>query len=1151
MFDFLSMSIPSGIQFVANCSTIIALIVVLIQLYLNRKTQKITNSIQILSWFDTPVMAKLLKDIKNENLKKCSLTNRDDNIDLLYYLDTICALIKFGGILKKFFYQMNHDFIAIKDNKSIDDLFSDLKGRFPNLNFRYLINKTAPKNSLLKCAQLFLHKNLKTKQILAVVIIAFCSTAYAESIQETLTLINSTKQELIAADKIADNKIKDLKTNNPLYSPKSVYESDKDYLSRMTQAIPQMLRIRDSYISSLENKLSLLRGSTFSTSNLTITMLNYDANSETCQLNVIHHDYKRENIKITLSIKKADARELFERWESIEKKGSLSIDTDDTVNLTQIEIKDPISGLILIKDLEPYKVLSEGRVERTIVSYDGSLMAFAPGSAIYSAKDFKTVINIDSWSTVDISPDNKLIAYGIGELTFLPKGYSGKLIDLSSKEAILEFNGGQSLSFSPDGEYLGISIWNDGGSYFSRVSKTVICNVESGEIVYEFGGSGTCQFSPDGRYFACAGGIIDLHTGIQILSLSGDYYSFNNKYMTVAVSNEGKVVLVDLETQSLIKQMNGQSACFSRDGRYIAVASSNETNVYEYPSLALRKSLQVSGPVCFSPDNLYIIIGGGVYRTHLYNGQHSPAEMVTAPPSLTASVILTEPSGNQYLDALETGKLRIEVINSGQGVARDITIDINPKRIPGLNYANGFIAEVPEGKTVIVEIPIEAYLDTSDKTYTLNISFDEANGFPPAPIQFTFSTRSYKKPQLAISDIGINDTNQNGKIEPGEMIVITLRIRNNGVGTASGAYAKFYSGENVFLTDQYSKTQSLGDLQPGQSKDLLLEFFINDRCTNEVPLYCDLTEATGLAGVNKLRVPVMKSDQVRPIAKVIVTGIDQTYSLSDSTSLRIDVEKDIPISKHDNKDDFAVIFGVESYAGGIPRVLYAMRDATWFREYALKTLGIPEQNIYFRVNEGVTKNEFDKVFGQGGWLDKRAQKISKVYFYFCGHGIPSLADKSAFLLPYDGDPNYAELTSYPLISIYNALASLKSSQNSVILDACFTGISRENQALYATSRPVFISQEKTSVPQWVNVLSAADWNQMSNAWPEKQHGLFTYFLLKGMQGNADSNQDRKISLAELYDYLESEVPIQAGRLDKEQTPQLSSQNPNYIIVEFK
>ena len=61
----------------------------------------------------------------------------------------------------------------------------------------------------------------------------------------------------------------------------------------------------------------------------------------------------------------------------------------------------------------------------------------------------------------------------------------------------------------------------------------------------------------------------------------------------------------------------------------------------------------------------------------------------------------------------------------------------------------------------------------------------------------------------------------------------------------------------------------------------------------------------------------------------------------------------------------------------------------------------------------------------------------------------------------------------------------------------------------------------------------------TRTYDQKGHGLLTYFLLKGLQGEADQNKDRAIDLAELFEYVKPQVERVARReFNNEQTPQL-------------
>ena len=71
------------------------------------------------------------------------------------------------------------------------------------------------------------------------------------------------------------------------------------------------------------------------------------------------------------------------------------------------------------------------------------------------------------------------------------------------------------------------------------------------------------------------------------------------------------------------------------------------------------------------------------------------------------------------------------------------------------------------------------------------------------------------------------------------------------------------------------------------------------------------------------------------------------------------------------------------------------------------------------------------------------------------------------------------------------------------------------------------------------ILSASSGVQASSTYEDKGHGLFTYYLLKGLQGAADANGSGNISVKELHEYIRPKVEtIALEEYNNEQTPQM-------------
>ena len=83
-----------------------------------------------------------------------------------------------------------------------------------------------------------------------------------------------------------------------------------------------------------------------------------------------------------------------------------------------------------------------------------------------------------------------------------------------------------------------------------------------------------------------------------------------------------------------------------------------------------------------------------------------------------------------------------------------------------------------------------------------------------------------------------------------------------------------------------------------------------------------------------------------------------------------------------------------------------------------------------------------------------------------------------------------------------------------------------------------LKAEKKLFPDNFTVITASQADQISSSSPDLKHGIFSYYLMKGMEGDADANKDGKITLGEMQAYLVENVGRQAGMMSRKQEPQL-------------
>lgn len=243
-----------------------------------------------------------------------------------------------------------------------------------------------------------------------------------------------------------------------------------------------------------------------------------------------------------------------------------------------------------------------------------------------------------------------------------------------------------------------------------------------------------------------------------------------------------------------------------------------------------------------------------------------------------------------------------------------------------------------------------------------------------------------------------------------------------------------------------------------------------------------------------------------------------------------DVDKNIPMTSRVADKTVAIIIANEDYKNVTP-VASALNDGETFAEYCKKTLGIPEQNVILREN--VTYAEMISALRQLNQYVNALGDNVDVIVYYAGHGFPDEGSKDAYLLPVDGDGT-STATAYPLKKLYSDLSSMGAENVMVFLDACFSGATREGGML-AEARGVALKPKPVSAEGNMFVLSAASDQETALPYTEKNHGLFTYYLLKKLQDSKGN-----VTLKELSNYVEDNVKKSSLAVNKKlQTPSTS------------
>ena len=245
----------------------------------------------------------------------------------------------------------------------------------------------------------------------------------------------------------------------------------------------------------------------------------------------------------------------------------------------------------------------------------------------------------------------------------------------------------------------------------------------------------------------------------------------------------------------------------------------------------------------------------------------------------------------------------------------------------------------------------------------------------------------------------------------------------------------------------------------------------------------------------------------------------------------------------------ALIFGIENYSDS-PKAQFANLDAKYFYDYARKAFGINKQNIKILVDQDATFIETNKVITK--WLrSKIVEGESELIIFFAGHGLASPNGKELFLLSHDSDPDLLDITALSRSKLFKSIMSFNPSSVTMFLDTCYSGVSRDEEMLLASARPIrVVADEQDGTPDNFSIFSASKLDQISSGLSQAKHGIFSYFLMKGLEGKADLNNDKQITNGELLAYMDKNVSKKAAEQGRDQNPSFTG-DPDKVLISFR
>ena len=498
------------------------------------------------------------------------------------------------------------------------------------------------------------------------------------------------------------------------------------------------------------------------------------------------------------------------------------------------------------------------------------------------------------------------------------------------------------------------------------------------------------------------------------------------------------------------------------------------------------------------------------------------------PPILSVesgSVKFIDANNNNVIDANEACKIQFTVVNSGRGDGYGCVAHVSAAgTTQGIQINDVTLPVLPMGQKYTVEIPIKANQYTVTGDIALDIYVDEPNGFGTEHITSTIGTHKLKTPYVNVVSYKISGSTS-GTLERRKPFSLQVIVQNTDQGTAENIKVGIAFPDNVNRIGGEMDNVTIASLQAGESRTLEYELIANQEAAEKMDIQIALSEKQGKYAENA-NIPLQFGQHIGGSIAMNVQRQDQEVEIK-RASLVSEVDENIPVTNQNNPNTFVVIIANENYQD-VLKVPFALNDGIIFREYCIKTLGIPEEQVKY-----ISDATGNKIKQQVGWLKTNSEvhgENTQIIFYYSGHGIPDESNRTAYLLPVDGVGNDVS-TGYKLDDLYATLGNIPSKNVTVFMDACFSGSTRNDGEMLVEAKSVAI-KARSGMPQGnMVVFSAAQGDETAHLDYEEKHGMFTYYLLKKLQ-----DTEGNVTLQELGEYIIDNVRKKSAVNGKLQTP---------------
>ena len=491
-------------------------------------------------------------------------------------------------------------------------------------------------------------------------------------------------------------------------------------------------------------------------------------------------------------------------------------------------------------------------------------------------------------------------------------------------------------------------------------------------------------------------------------------------------------------------------------------------------------------------------------------------------PEFAISHQILDPNGNSVIEQGESVELVVRVKNTGQLDAADVNLSINIDQkgiilTSAKEFSIGRIQAGRESDPIRFMITVQRSVPAGDLPVSFNITQKD---FKSRNLVLALNVAPEKAKEITVAgqrpESGYRPVSQAGRFKMAPHVVITTPRDGKRVVT---------------------NTIDLRGIAADDRGVVSIDINVNGR---RIDLH---DRGIAVKGDNTQRefyaaVPLRTGRN-----EIVVTALDNENLASEPKTITVFYEKE-------KGEVWAAVIGINNYHH-VQKLDYARNDASAFADYLRTNLDIQADHLFELYDGQATNRNIQSLLGTQ--IKSKAGREDTVIIFFAGHGAPEESETSLdgdgiekYILPCDANTSDLYTTAIPMDEIARIFRRIKAERVILLADCCYSGQTGGRTILSKTRANISDAfLDRLSRGKGRIIITASSASEVSKESDDLKHGYFTYYLLKGLKGAADVDEDGFIDVNEISSYLNREVP---EATDQKQHPVKKGEAEGQVVI---